>query len=219
MVKLRLGSTLNKISLALTLSLSITTVYAETNTQTGDFNENTQNSTVGSHNTTSSVTSTQVGSKLGNTPSAIAPTYMSSGGDTCLIGKSGAVSTGVFAISTGEYSRDMACEMRKNAKLLSDLGMKIASVALVCTEPMIWKAMFFAGTPCPVTINNKTYIGAKAYLYYKLFPEMLIPEYTSQEYDFYLGIGEYARDEQETSDSSSSGPSGILHLRSSRRIE
>ena len=216
-MNLKLGSTLNKISLALTLSLSITTAYAETNTQTGDFNENTQNSTIDSNNTSTSVTSTQVGSKLGNTPSAIAPTYMSSGGDTCLIGKSGAVSTGVFAISTGDYDRDLQCEMRKNAKLLSDLGMKIASVALVCTEPMIWKAMFFAGTPCPVTINNKTYIGAKAYLYYKMFPNRLIPQYKREEYDFYLGIGEYARDEQE--DTSSSGTGGIMHLRSSRRTE
>jgi hypothetical protein len=216
-VNLKLGSTLNNISLALTLSLSITTAYAETNTQTGDFNENTQNSTIDSNNTSTAVTSTQVGSKLGNTPSAIAPTYMSSGGDTCLIGKSGAVSTGVFAISTGDYDRDLQCEMRKNAKLLSDLGMKIASVALVCTEPMIWKAMFFAGTPCPVTINNKTYIGAKAYLYYKMFPNRLIPRYKREEYDFYLGIGEYARDEQE--DTSSSGTSGIMHLRSSRRTE
>ena len=217
MVKSNNGITKSTKGLALALCLSITTAYADTNTQTGDFNENTQNSTVDSNNVTSSVTNTQVGSSLGNTPSAIAPTYMSSGGDTCLVGRSGALSTGVFAISSGEYDRDIQCEMRKNAKLLSDLGMNIAAVALVCREPMIWKAMFFAGTPCPVTINNKTYIGARAYLYYKMYPEILIPNYTSQEYDFYLGIGEYARDEQE--DTGSSGPGGILHLRSSGRTE
>ena len=197
--------------------MSITTAYAQDNTQTGDFNENYQSSTVDSNNVTTTNNSTQVGSRLGNTPSAVAPSYMSTGTDTCLIGNSGALSTGVFSISGGEYITDEKCEMRKNAKLLSDLGMKIASVALVCREPMIWKAMFFAGTPCPVTISNKTFIGDKAYLYYKMYPEMLIPNYTSEEYDFYLGIGAYARDDEEISDSGSTG--GILHLRSSRRTD
>lgn len=201
--------------LALSLCLNITIVNAQENTQTGDFNENIQDSTVNSNNDQRTITSTQVGSKLGNTPSAVAPSYMSTGSDTCLIGKSGAVSTGVFSISSGEYVHDPKCEMRKNAKLLSDLGMKIASVALVCREPMIWKAMFFAGTPCPVTINNKTFIGEKAYLYYKMYPHKLIPDYNSKEYDFYLGIGEYAREESEETSNDSTG--GIMHLRSSRR--
>ena len=208
---------LSKLVLAFVCMGGITTATAQENTQTGDFNENTQDSTIDSNNTTSSVTNTQVGSSLGNTPSAISPTYMSSGGDTCLIGKSGAVSTGVFSISSGQYYRDPQCEMRKNAKLLSDLGMKIASVALVCTEPEIWKSMFFAGTPCPVTINNKTYIGSKAYLYFKMYPERLIPDYTPKDYDFYLGIGEYARNETEEKDSG--GTVGIMHLRTSRRTE
>ena len=208
----------SKLALVIVCLVGINTANAQETTQTGDFNENTQDSTVNSNNSTSTVTSTQVGSSLGNTPSAISPTYMSSGSDTCLIGKSGAVSTGVFAISSGNYYRDTQCEMRKNAKLLSDLGMKIASVALVCTEPQIWKSMFFAGTPCPVTINNKTFIGSKAYLYFKMYPDRLIPDYKPEDYDFYLGIGEYARNETEENDSGG-GTGGILHLRSSRRTD
>lgn len=218
MESLSIGSLPSKTALVFACFLGITTANAQENTQTGDFNENYQDSTVDSNNTTSSVTNTQVGSSSGNTPSAISPTYMSSGSDTCLVGKSGAVSTGVFAISSGNYHRDLQCEMRKNAKLLSDLGMKIASVALVCTEPQIWKSMFFAGTPCPVTINNKTFIGSKAYLYFKMYPERLIPDYKPEDYDFYLGIGEYARNETEENDSGS-GSGGILHLRSSRRTD
>jgi len=205
-----------RVVLYVLMFVVVSPAFSQENSQTGDFNENYQGSTVNSNNTETSTTtnSTQVGSKA--VPSAMAPSYMSSGGDTCLIGVSGGINAGGLSLSGGKYIRDKECEMRKNAKLLSDLGMKIASVALVCTEPTIWKSMFFAGTPCPVTINNKTYIGEKAYLYYKMFPDKLIPDYTPKEYDFYLGIGEYAREESDTEISSGTG-GGILHLRSSRR--
>jgi hypothetical protein len=106
---LSIGSLPSKTALVFACFLGITTANAQENTQTGDFNENYQDSTVDSNNTTSSVTNTQVGSSSGNTPSAISPTYMSSGSDTCLVGKSGAVSTGVFAISSVRCARTQSC--------------------------------------------------------------------------------------------------------------
>jgi len=105
---------------------------------------------------TDSTTNSTVNSNLTSTttvkappPSAISPSINSSNSDLCTIGVSGAVQTQILGISTGLTVRDMNCERLKNAKVLYDMGMKVAAVSVMCQDSRIFKSMMSAGTPCP----------------------------------------------------------------------
>lgn len=82
-------------------------------------------------------------------PSAIAPSINSSNSDLCTVGVSGAVQTQILGISAGKTVRDMNCEKLKNAKVLYDMGMKVAAVSVMCQDKRVFDAMMNAGTPCP----------------------------------------------------------------------
>ena len=104
--------------------------------------QSTSNSTVTSSTTGKTTIRT-------NPPSAISPSINASNSDLCAIGVSGAVQTQIIGISTGQAYRDANCERLKISKVLYDMGMKVASVALLCQDERVFKAMFMAGTPCP----------------------------------------------------------------------
>ena len=91
-------------------------------------------------------------------PSAVAPSIMSYSQDLCTTGASAAVQTQIFGISAGKSVVDENCERLKLSKGLYDMGMKVASVALLCQDARVFKAMVQAGTPCPY----KGKIGAEA---------------------------------------------------------
>jgi hypothetical protein len=59
------------------------------------------------------------------------------------------VQTQILGISTGSTVRDMNCEKLKNAKVLYDMGMKVAAVSVMCQDERVFNAMMNAGTPCP----------------------------------------------------------------------
>lgn len=82
-------------------------------------------------------------------PSAISPSINSSNSDLCTVGISGAVQTQILGISTGSTVRDLNCEKLKNAKVLYDMGMKVAAVSVMCQDERVFNAMMNAGTPCP----------------------------------------------------------------------
>ena len=104
--------------------------------------ESTSNSTV----TTNGQMETTVNSPP---PSAISPSINSSNSDLCTVGMSGAVQTQILGISSGQTVRDMNCERLKNAKVMYDMGMKVAAVSIMCGDPRVFNAMMMAGTPCP----------------------------------------------------------------------
>jgi hypothetical protein len=81
--------------------------------------------------------------------SAIAPSIMSYSQDLCTTGVSGAFQGQVFGFSGGKTITDQNCERLKLSKYLYDMGMKVASVALLCQDERVFKAMRMAGTPCP----------------------------------------------------------------------
>ena len=85
-----------------------------------------------------------------NPPSAISPSINSSNSDLCTVGVSGAVQTQILGISTGQAYRDANCERLKIAKILYDMGMKVAAVSVMCQDFRTWDAMKKAGTPCPI---------------------------------------------------------------------
>lgn len=102
----------------------------------------TTNSTVDSNlDSNTKITSTP--------PSAISPGISASNSDLCTVGVSGAVQTQILGISAGKTVRDMNCERLKNAKVLYDMGMKVAAVSVMCMDKRIFQSMLNAGTPCP----------------------------------------------------------------------
>ena len=130
--------------------------------------------------------------------SAITPSYMSNGMDTCLKGTGGSLQTVGVGISSGSYEVDPNCDRRRDAKLLSDLGMKVAAVSRMCDSLEVWKAMFLSGTPCPILQNSRLVAGKRAYLAIKMNPEIYIPDYnkkTKEWYDSILNIGETINEE------------------------
>ena len=83
-------------------------------------------------------------------PSAISPQISANGNsDLCTVGVAGAVQTQILGISMGSTTRDMNCEKLKNAKVLYDMGMKVAAVSVMCQDRRVFDAMMNAGTPCP----------------------------------------------------------------------
>ena len=93
-----------------------------------------------------------------NPPSAISPSINASNSDLCMVGVSGAVQTQILGISTGQAYSDENCMRLKNAKVLYDMGMKVAAVSVMCQDERVFDAMMNAGTPCP--FDGK--IGAEA---------------------------------------------------------
>ena len=98
-------------------------------------------------------------------PTASAPNVNSSGMDICAVGASGGVQTFGLGISGGRQFRDKNCERIKLARELSNQGMKVASVSLLCQDERVFQAMHHAGTPCPFEgqIGNKATQAWKKY--------------------------------------------------------
>ena len=83
-------------------------------------------------------------------PSAISPQFSAgNNNDLCTIGVSGAVQTQILGISAGGTFTEENCQRLKNAKVLYDMGMKVAAVSTMCQDPLVFDAMMNAGTPCP----------------------------------------------------------------------
>ena len=159
---------------------------------TNSNNNTTDTSTSNTYNGAGSSSEIPVGS-------AITPSYMSNGMDTCLKGSGGSLQTVGVGISSGNYEVDPNCDRRRDAKLLSDLGMKVAAVSRMCESLEVWRAMFVSGTPCPILQNSKLVAGKRAYIAMKMNPEIFIPDYnrkTKEWYDSILNIGETINEEQ-----------------------
>ena len=88
------------------------------------------------------------------------------------MGISGSVTTSIVGVSGGKHFIDENCERIKLAKVLQDFGMKVASVAILCQDHRVHKAMQSAGTPCPFDGR----IGKEAQAMWDKYPE-LRPDY------------------------------------------
>lgn len=121
-------------------------VYAEgcdstTNSNCIETNSNTESKVDSNLTSTTTVKSPPA--------SAMSPSINMSNSDLCTVGVSGAVQTQILGISAGATVRDMNCERLKNAKVLYDMGMKVAAVSVMCMDKRIFASMMNAGTPCP----------------------------------------------------------------------
>ena len=112
-----------------------------------------------SNSTTTNTTNAYQGeSRVVNTANAPALSNMSQ--DVCTIGVGVGGSSFSFSASIGTYKRDLNCERLKLAKALYDMGMKVASISLLCQNPMVFEAMHHAGSYCPY--DSKIGLQAKA---------------------------------------------------------
>jgi hypothetical protein len=118
-------------------------------------------------------------------PSAIAPQISGSNSDLCTIGVAGAVQTQILGISAGKTVRDMNCEKLKNAKVMYDMGMKVAAVSVMCQDKRVFDAMMNAGTPCP----KDGLIGDAARLAWEADTTEKIEGFMDAQSDTTLGFG------------------------------
>ena len=135
---------------------------------------------------------------------AVAPSLMSTGQQSCLKSLSGGVQLVGFGVSSGLYRQDEECNRRLNAITLSNMGMKVASVSLMCQNAQVWRAMFMSATPCPIIRAGKLVVGKNALLEIKKNPEMWIPDYEEDRafYDQLLAGGGDDNGDQESSSGS-----------------
>ena len=117
--------------------------------------------TVATTSTTSTTSGTVTGTTtVDRTPStAAAPNIVINNQDVCVTASTGAAQSAWFGLALGTTVRDKNCERLKLARSLYGMGMKVASVSLLCQDVRVFKAMEQAGTPCP--INGKIGQSAK----------------------------------------------------------
>ena len=181
-----------KIALVFLLSVSCLTAFAQEepmgdtdsdNVQDGSLNTNTVGSVVSSNNNSKddSVSNTFNGAGSSSSMpvgSAIAPSYMSNGMETCLQGSGRSIQTGLIGYTDGSYEADVDCNRRRDAKLLSDLGMKVAAISRLCQGSVeTFRAMMMSATPCPLIASGKLIVGKRAFLLMKTQPNLYIPDY------------------------------------------
>jgi hypothetical protein len=138
-------------------SVFATDTNTQTNTSgsntniTGGYTSSTTNSYSGgqTNTTTSTTTNTTNGTDTRVAGMASAPSMSAYSQDLCIVGISGGVSTIGLGISGGTYVTDENCERIKLSKTLSDLGMKVAAVSILCQDERVFFAMEQSGTPCP----------------------------------------------------------------------
>lgn len=160
--------------------------------------------TSNSNNGNVSKTYNGAGSRSMPVSTAISPTLMSSGQQSCLKSLSGGLQLMSVGISSGKYVQDEECNRRLNAITLSNMGMKVASVSLMCQNAQVWRAMFMSATPCPIIRSGKLLVGKNAILAIKQNPAMWVPDYDEDKafYDELLAGGGDDSGEQ-TSDNGS----------------
>ena len=105
-------------------------------------------------------------------PSSAAPSLSNMSQDVCSIAVVGGIQKFGLGVSMGTSKRDLNCERLKLAKALHDMNMRVASIALLCQNPMVFEAMAMAGTSCPYLGS----IGAEAEQKWKLYSK-LRPDY------------------------------------------
>ena len=110
----------------------------------------TNSTTYESGSSSSSTTNNNTTSNIRSAPNtATAPGLAPSGIDVCSVSASAGIQTFGIGVSGGKSFRDENCERIKLSRELSNQGMKVASVALLCQDPRVFEAMIHAGTPCP----------------------------------------------------------------------
>lgn len=84
-----------------------------------------------------------------NTPSVSGP-MLTTSNDTCMGSTSGSVNIAGLGLGGGSTYVDENCKRLKNSRELWNMGMKAASLALMCNDPANREALEVTGFACPV---------------------------------------------------------------------
>lgn len=90
-----------------------------------------------------------------NTPSVSGPSLTTSN-DTCMGSTSGSINIAGLGIGGGSTWTDANCKMLKNSRELWNMGMKAASMALMCNDALNKEALELTGYICPQSRKNET---------------------------------------------------------------
>lgn len=180
---------------------------ANANNQEGSLNNyHGENSVANSNNQTTDESTSNTYNGAGSSSeipvgSAISPTFMSNGSDTCLKGTAGSVQTVAIGFSSGGYTLDVDCTRLKYSRMLSALGLKVAAVSMLCQSTEVYRSMLLAGSPCPFINNGRLVAGKRGLMLIKQNPELYIPDYKESRkyYNGILQIGEVSEDVEEDS--------------------
>ena len=82
-------------------------------------------------------------------PTANAPSVVVNNSDVCKTAASASIQTQVLGFASGITITDENCEKIKLSRSLYAMGMKVAAVSLLCSDPRTFDAMWNAGTYCP----------------------------------------------------------------------
>ena len=174
---------------------------------TGDLSNNYENSNVDSGNTTNNYNATGAASAA-PVMSAIAPTVMGAGGnDSCLMPSSTGIQVTMFGFSSGGAIQDDECNRRKNARLLGTpqtiggLGLQVSAISVMCQDPVVFRSMMLANTPCPISDANtgKLLMGKAAVNKYRENPSLFVVGYNLDKefWDAFLKAVEETNEVQE----------------------
>jgi len=180
---------------------------ASANNQEGSLNNyHGSNSVANSNNTTTDESTSNTYNGAGSSSqmpvgSAISPTFMSNGSDTCLKGTAGSLQTVAVGFSSGGYELDQDCVRLKYSRMLSTLGLKVAAVSILCQSTEVYRSMLLAGSPCPFINNGRLVAGKRGLMLIKQNPELYIPDYKESRkyYNGILQIGKVSEDVEEDS--------------------
>ena len=112
--------------------------------------EATTNYNSGSNPVTNNTTNSNSTSPKNPVSTSTAPSMSVYSQSACVIPLSLGMSTIGFSFSGGNYYVDEACERRKKSELLNRLGMKVASISIMCLDYDVWISMKNSGTSCPI---------------------------------------------------------------------
>ena len=102
-----------------------------------------------SGSSSSSTTSNTSNSNIKSSPPTASAPGMNSTAN-CALALSGGIQTFGIGVSGGKSYRDETCELINLSKILSQLNMKVAAIAVLCTDRRVFESMIAAGTPCPI---------------------------------------------------------------------
>ena len=119
---------------------------------------NTQNITFS--NPADTTTTINGNTTIRNVPS-LGTTLLTTSGDTCMGSTSGSVVMAGFGLAGGSTYVDADCKRLKNSRELWNMGMKAASLALMCNDADNRAALEITGYECSQTTAAKAKVTAE----------------------------------------------------------
>ena len=111
--------------------------------------------------------------------------------------------TVAIGFSSGGYTLDVDCTRLKYSRMLSTLGLKVASLSMLCQSVDVFRSMLLAGSPCPIINNGRLVAGKRGLMLIKQNPNLYIPDYKGNQkyYNGILQIGEVSENVEEDNSS------------------